>query len=90
VSIDLVRAGFARREVSIAPGGDVAFDAREWRDAIVCVSAGSLGVEDAEGHRARFEAGAILCFDGLRIQTLRNPGPESLVLFAVSRGKADR
>ena len=76
--------------MSIASSDQVAFDNREWRDAIVCVTSGALEVEGAAGHRGRFETGALLCFDGLDVRSLRNPGPESLVLFAVSRGKSDR
>jgi hypothetical protein len=80
-----VPAGFVRREVSIAPDDEVAFDASDWRDAIVYLAVGTLEVEDTLGFRGRFESGAILCFDGMPVRAMRNAGVGPLVLVALSR-----
>jgi mannose-6-phosphate isomerase-like protein (cupin superfamily) len=78
-------SGFVRHEVWMAPEAEIPFDAREWRDAVVFIASGALVVDVGQGAPARFESGANLCFDGLQVRTLRNPGSLPLVLIAVSR-----
>jgi len=73
------------REVAVAPGGDRPYDAAEWRDAIVLVQGGPLELDCEAGGCRRFEAGAVLCLDGLALRLLRNPGPAAIRVVAVSR-----
>jgi hypothetical protein len=80
-----VPAGFVRRDVSIAPDDEVAFEASDWRDAIVHLAVGTLEIEDTLGFRGRFESGAILCFDRMPVRAMRNAGRGPLVLVALSR-----
>ena len=75
----------ARREIVISPSSSLAFDARAWRDTIVVVSCGTLDIVSTHGARARFGAGAIVCFERLSVDCLRNPGDRPLVLIAVTR-----
>jgi hypothetical protein len=80
-----VRRQFVARHVAIAAGTELAFTAADWRDAIVVVEQGSVEVESLDGDRATFATGAMLCLDGLSMGTLRNRGPESVQLYALSR-----
>lgn len=81
------RRWFIVRHVTIAGGRELAFDAAEWRDAIVVVERGSLEVESLHGDRRTFETGAVLCLDRLPLRRARNVGREPVLLFAVSLGR---
>ena len=80
-----VPAGFARRRITLAPRAELAFDAAAWADAIVRVERGTLELVGAPGVRRRFCAGAVLALAPLGLSALRNPGPEPVVLLAVTR-----
>jgi len=72
----------------IAPGGERAYQASEWRNALVVVERGQIelrGITD----RWRFDRGATLFLAGLPICALRNDGPETALICALSR-VADR
>lgn len=81
------RRWFIVRHVTIAGGKELAFDATEWRDAIVVVERGSLEVECLRGDRSTFETGAVICLDRLPLRRVRNIGREPALLFAVSPGR---
>ena len=85
VLFDRVPRRFERRVVAIEPGGEVPFVAAEWRDAIVLVQGGPLELDCQAGGRRRFEAGAVICLDGLPLRVLRNPGAAAIRVVAVSR-----
>ena len=76
---------FVRREVTLAPGAERAYDAREWADALVVVERGEIELECHAGHLARFRHGDILWLTGLPLRVLRNNGAEPAVLVAVAR-----
>ena len=82
-------SGFARRVVTIPPGGARAYDAAEWRDAIVAVERGEIELEGSDGERRRFARGDLLWLSGLSLRALRNRGAEPAVLVAVSRRRGD-
>ena len=67
------------------PARSVPFDPADWRDAIVLVQGGPLALGCQAGGWRRFEAGAVLCLDGLALRVLRNPGPAAIRVVAVSR-----
>lgn len=79
------RPAFRVRNVTVAPDRSRAYDAREWRDAIVVVARGEIELEDAGGNRRRFGRGAILGLAGLPLRALHNRGRKPAVLVAVSR-----
>jgi hypothetical protein len=81
---DLPRS-FARRVLTLPPGGEEPYREADWVDAIVIVERGELELECRAGARKGFQRGAILWFAGLPLRTLRNPGLEPVVLAAVSR-----
>lgn len=76
---------FALRIVVVAPGRSRAYDATEWRGAIVVVERGAIELEGLGGSRRRFGRGAVVWLAGLPLRALRNRGREPLVLVAVSR-----
>lgn len=76
---------FARRVVTIEPGVELPFVVADWHDAIVLVQGGSLELGCQAGGWRRFEAGAVLCLEGLELRVLRNPGPAAIRVVAVSR-----
>jgi hypothetical protein len=76
---------FRRREIALLPGGARAFDAEEWRDALVVVERGAVELESLSGARCRLEPGAVAWLVGLPLRALHNPGAETAVLVAVSR-----
>ena len=76
---------FERRVVTLEPGVELPFVAAEWRDAIVLVQGGALELGCRAGGWRRFDAGAVLCLDGLGLRVLRNPGPAAIRVVAVSR-----
>ena len=78
------------REIRISPRAERRFNAKEWTDALVIVTAGVLELESSHGARRRFGLGNTLFFSGLRLRALRNPGPVTTVLSAVTRRRYDR
>ncbi|MET0326712.1 MAG: hypothetical protein ABW122_02150 [Ilumatobacteraceae bacterium] len=81
----LVPASFVHRVVTI-PAGDVrAYEAEEWRDAIVVVDRGEVELEAIDGERHRFAAGAVVWLDGVLLRWIRSGSAEAAVLVAVSR-----
>jgi hypothetical protein len=69
----------------VGPGPARAYDAREWRDAIVMVERGEIEVEGRAGGRARFGPGAVVALDDLPLRALRSIGPDAALLVAVRR-----
>lgn len=81
---------FERRAVVVAPGGALAFDAAEWRDALVTVEHGAIEAEPADGGApVRFVRGDVLALDGRDLRALRNPGAGVAALMVVRRVGAD-
>lgn len=78
---------FEFRVVTIPPGGVRAFQAAEWRDALVVVERGSIELETRHGRRHTFATGDMLCLIGLSLRALHNQGHEPVLLVAVSRGR---
>ncbi len=83
-------SAFARRVVTLEPGGSRPYRAAEWADALVVVEGGEVVLECPEGGRRRFPAGAVLWLDGVPLVALHNDGPEPAVLVAVSRRSPSR
>jgi hypothetical protein len=79
--------GFARRVVTIEPGGVLAYDEAAWLDAIVVVEDGDVVLECVSGGSRRFRRGDILWLAGLPLRCVRNPGGIRTRLLAVSRDK---
>jgi hypothetical protein len=77
--------GFQLRAVAVAPGCARAYDATEWRDAIVVVQHGEVELDCLDGSRLRFSRGEALWLAGLPLRALENRGPDPVVLVAVSR-----
>ncbi len=71
--------------VVVAPGGGRAYDAAEWRDALVLVERGRIELWGPAGGRLSFGPGEVLWLAGLTLDRLHNPGWEPAVLVAVSR-----
>jgi hypothetical protein len=82
-------APFSCLVVVVAPGRERAFDDAEWRDAIVLVVRGEIGLCGIGENRRYFSRGAVLCLDGLALRCLHNPGRKPAVLLAVSRRGSD-
>jgi hypothetical protein len=73
------------RVVVVPPGRGRAYDAAEWRDALVLVERGRIELCGTGGGRLSVGAGAALWLAGLPLRELHNPGPEPAVLVAVTR-----
>jgi quercetin dioxygenase-like cupin family protein len=76
---------FEVRQIALVPGQPRPYVEAEWRDALVVVERGEVEVECLTGVRWRFVAGDILCLRRLPVRGLRNHGPVSALLTAVSR-----
>jgi hypothetical protein len=76
---------FERRIVSVPPGGALAYDESDWRDALVLVVRGEI-----ELGGERFGRGSVLSLTGLAVRALHNQGAEPAELVAVSRRRAAR
>jgi hypothetical protein len=76
---------FVRREIVLAPGGERAYVAAEWRDALVFVEQGSLELVGRSGTRRRLECGATLWLWDLPLRALRNPGSVNTRIVGISR-----
>jgi quercetin dioxygenase-like cupin family protein len=81
---------FAARVVTIGPGAARPYDPREWGGALVSVVRGEVELECPGGGRSRFRGGDLLWLAPLTLHALRNPGPEAVVLVAVTRAGGDR
>jgi hypothetical protein len=79
-----------RRTVILQPGDGLEYVAADWADTLVVVERGQLELECRSGRQARFAAGAVLTMVGLPVCRLRNPGPQPLVLSAITRRCPDR
>lgn len=82
-----LRAGprFRRREVEVDAGGWTPYVAADWCGALVVVERGEIELHCTRGSMRRFGTGSILCFDGLALRALHNPGTGPAVLVALSR-----
>jgi hypothetical protein len=76
---------FQRRVVRLNAGCSRPYDASEWEDALVIVSAGALELEGRTGRRWRFPRGAILWLTDLPVVAIHNPGDVALIITAVAR-----
>jgi hypothetical protein len=76
---------FARRQVVLDPGDRRPYSQDEWDDALVIIKRGEVDLECRSGGRMRFIAGDMLWLTGLPLRALCNPGPEPVVLVAISR-----
>jgi hypothetical protein len=76
---------FVLKVLTLPPGAAEPYREADWADAIVIVERGVLELECTRGGSREFRRGAILWFAGLPLRTLRNCGPEPVVLTAVSR-----
>jgi hypothetical protein len=77
--------GFEFWVTAVAPGQTLAYRESDWRDALVVIERGAIGLEWLSGRRQRFGCGAVLWLDGLPLRGLGNLGLEPAVLLAVSR-----
>jgi hypothetical protein len=80
-----VRAPFEVRWVTIEPGSERTCDGAEWLDALVVLELGSIELEYPSGISRSFETGGVLCLSRLSRGTLRNRGPDLVLLAVVSR-----
>jgi hypothetical protein len=81
---------FRRWTTVLEPGAWQVFDPAEWRDALVIIESGALELHCSRGGHRRFDTGAMLCFLGLGLRALHNPGVEETVLVAISRAERNR
>ena len=77
--------GFELELVSVEPGSTRPYRDADWWDSLVVVEHGAVELECVRGGRRRFEAGAVMWLAGLPLVALHNPGPEPVLLAAVSR-----
>jgi hypothetical protein len=87
-----VRAPFEVRWISVEPGAERTCGGAEWLGALVVVELGSVELEGPSGTRRSFETGGVLCLSRMSRSTLRNRGPDLVLLAVVSRrpNRADR
>ncbi|MDT3443635.1 hypothetical protein [Pseudofrankia sp. BMG5.37] len=77
-------AGFRVRSLHLEPHDAMDWQA-DWAEALVVVEQGEMEIECASGARARFDAGAVLTFDGLSLRRLHNCGETRVVVTLLSR-----
>jgi hypothetical protein len=77
--------GFELELVSVEPGATRPYRDADWWDSLIVVEHGTLELECVRGGRRKFEPGAVLWLVGLPLVALHNPGPEPVLLAAVSR-----
>ena len=77
--------GFELELVSVEPGATRPYRDADWWDSLIVVEHGRLELECVRGGRRQFEAGAVMWLAGLPLVALHNPGPEPVLLAAVSR-----
>ena len=80
--------GFELELVSVEPGATRPYRDADWWDSLVVVEHGAVELECVRGGRRRFEAGAVMWLVGLPLVALHNPGPEPVLLAAVSRARS--
>jgi hypothetical protein len=73
--------------VALEPGGTLAYDEAEWRDALVTVERGEVELEMTCGRSCFFQSGDLLWLEGLPLARLHNRGEEPTVLVAASRNR---
>src|SRR3954449_5153568 len=78
-------SGFDLELVSVEPGATRPYRDADWWDSLIVVEHGALELECVRGGRRRFEVGAVMWLAGLPLVALHNPGPEPVLLAAVSR-----
>jgi len=71
--------------VAIEPGGTLAYEAEDWRGALVSVQSGEIELEMACGRSVYFREGDLLWLQDLPLAHLHNRGDEPTVLVAASR-----
>ena len=76
---------FNVRVVGLEPGTLRAFDAAEWRDALVVVEHGAIELESLNGSFRRFDSGAVLWLSDLPLRAIHNRGTVAVLLLAVAR-----
>jgi hypothetical protein len=81
-------AGLWWRVVTIPPGRARPYVGAEWRDAVVVVRRGRVGLEGVTGRRDGFGAGAVLHLTGVPLRALHNEGTGPVVLVAHFRAGA--
>jgi hypothetical protein len=81
---------FARWRVALPAGVELRTSAAEWAGSIVVVEQGTIEIGCVGGGRATFVAGDVLALGCLALQSLFNPGPESVRLVAIRRRGYDR
>jgi hypothetical protein len=77
--------GFELELVSVEPGATRPYRDADWWDSLIVVEHGALELECVRGGRRRFEAGSVMWLAGLPLVALHNPGPDPVLLAAVSR-----
>ena len=77
--------GFELELVSVEPGASRPYRDADWWDSLIVVEHGTLELECVRGGRRKFEPGAVMWLVGLPLVALHNPGPEPVLLAAVSR-----
>jgi hypothetical protein len=84
-----VPAPFEVRWVAIEPGSERTCDGAEWLGALVVLELGSIELECPSGISRSFDSGGVLCLSRLSRSTLRNRGPDLVLLAVVSRRHPD-
>lgn len=70
------------------PGQPLAFDPDRWRDALVLVQSGVLQMRCRSGQATSFDAGCVVHFANLDLDSLSAGGEEPTHLLAVCRPTA--
>jgi hypothetical protein len=78
-----------RREVVIDVGRSVSAAEEHWTDEIVSVEQGAIDVVGRCGRVVHFDAGAVLCFDGVAYVDVRCASAVPAVLVAIRRRPPD-
>jgi hypothetical protein len=80
--------GFELELVSVEPGATRPYRDADWWDSLVVVEHGQVELECVRGGRRTFVQGAVMWLAGLPLVALHNPGPEPVLLAAVSRKRS--
>ena len=76
--------GVEGRQGAIPPGSELLNIDDRWRDALVVVERGEIELVCRGGTRRWFSSGDVLCLADLALRSLRNRGPDPVLLSAVS------
>ena len=76
---------FELRQLVLAPGATRAYDAAEWRGALVVVEEGAVELECTRGGRRRFLTGAVMYLGGIPLRSIHNADAQPAVLVTVTR-----